>query len=189
LTAYRNEIEMGGALTSAAGGTLVSPGWARYSTDGVPWVVTPPQNLTATCVGSSVFMHITASNGYATSYQWRKNGTPLSDGPMPGGSYILGTHSNRMQMDFLTVADNGQYDCVISTCVPVTSAAATLTVCYANCDCSIAAPALNVQDFSCFLTRFASGEGYANCDGSTQSPVLNVQDFSCFLVRFAAGCP
>jgi DNA-binding beta-propeller fold protein YncE len=60
--------------------------------------------------------------------------------------------------------------------------------CYANCDGSTTPPVLNVQDFSCFLNAFASGESYANCDGSTTEPVLNVQDFSCFLNAFAAGC-
>jgi hypothetical protein len=60
--------------------------------------------------------------------------------------------------------------------------------CYANCDGSTAAPALNFADFSCFLQRFASGDPYANCDTSTQPPVLNVADFSCFLQRYASGC-
>jgi hypothetical protein len=60
--------------------------------------------------------------------------------------------------------------------------------CYANCDGSTAAPVLNVNDFNCFLNRFAAGDSYANCDGSTAPPVLNVNDFNCFLNRFAAGC-
>ena len=29
---------------------------------------------------------------------------------------------------------------------------------------------------------------YANCDASTLTPVLNVNDFTCFLNRYAAGC-
>jgi hypothetical protein len=60
--------------------------------------------------------------------------------------------------------------------------------CYANCDGSIGTPVLTVQDFGCFLNRFAAGDSYANCDGSTTAPVLTVQDFGCFLNRFAAGC-
>ncbi len=60
--------------------------------------------------------------------------------------------------------------------------------CYANCDNSTTAPALNVLDFSCFLNRFAAGDTYANCDHSTTAPVLNVLDFSCFINSFAAGC-
>ena len=61
--------------------------------------------------------------------------------------------------------------------------------CYANCDGSTVAPALNVNDFICFLTRFAAGDTYANCDHSITPPVLNVLDFGCFLNQFAAGCP
>ncbi len=60
--------------------------------------------------------------------------------------------------------------------------------CYANCDGSTGQPFLNVQDFSCFLQKFAAGAAYANCDASTTAPTLNVQDFSCFLNKFASGC-
>jgi hypothetical protein len=62
-------------------------------------------------------------------------------------------------------------------------------VCYANCDGSTTPPVLNVQDFTCFLQRYAAGESYANCDQSTVAPVLNVLDFTCFLQRYAEGCP
>jgi hypothetical protein len=61
--------------------------------------------------------------------------------------------------------------------------------CYANCDRSTTAPVLNVEDFTCFINRFAHGDCYANCDRSTTPPVLNVEDFTCFLSRFAQGCP
>jgi hypothetical protein len=60
--------------------------------------------------------------------------------------------------------------------------------CYANCDGSTSQPILNVNDFSCFLSRYAAGDAYANCDQSTAPPVLNVADFSCFLQAYSAGC-
>ena len=60
--------------------------------------------------------------------------------------------------------------------------------CYPNCDGSTTAPVLTVNDFTCFLNRFAAGSAYANCDGSTTAPVLNVNDFVCFINRFGAGC-
>ncbi len=60
--------------------------------------------------------------------------------------------------------------------------------CYANCDGSATPPTLNVNDFNCFINRFAAGDGYANCDGSTTPPVLNTLDFVCFLNAFVAGC-
>ena len=64
-----------------------------------------------------------------------------------------------------------------------------LPACYANCDNSTLAPVLNVNDFSCFINRYAAGHVYANCDNSTNAPILNVNDFSCYLNRYAAGCP
>lgn len=70
-----------------------------------------------------------------------------------------------------------------------TFASPNAPTCYANCDGSTVAPALNVNDFVCFLTKYAAGESYANCDGSSVQPVLNVNDFVCFQTRFAQGCP
>ncbi len=64
-----------------------------------------------------------------------------------------------------------------------------LPACYANCDGSAGAPLLNVNDFVCFLNRFAARDPWANCDGSTTPPVLNALDFTCFLNAFSAGCP
>jgi hypothetical protein len=61
--------------------------------------------------------------------------------------------------------------------------------CYANCDESTLAPALNIADFVCFQQRFAAGSPYANCDGSTSVPTLDLNDFVCFIQRYAAGCP
>jgi hypothetical protein len=61
--------------------------------------------------------------------------------------------------------------------------------CYANCDNSSVSPILNVNDFHCFLNKYAAGDTYCNCDASTIAPVLNVNDFTCFINRYAAGCP
>jgi hypothetical protein len=61
--------------------------------------------------------------------------------------------------------------------------------CYANCDGSTVPPVLNVEDFTCFINKYARNDPYANCDGSTTQPILNVEDFSCFISRFVQGCP
>ena len=60
--------------------------------------------------------------------------------------------------------------------------------CYANCDGTLVAPYLNINDFLCFQARFAAGDSYANCDNSTIPPVLNVNDFVCFQGKYAEGC-
>jgi hypothetical protein len=77
-----------------------------------------------------------------------------------------------------------------------------IRACYANCDGSIVAPILNVDDFTCFINQFAQAMSqlptlsqplqwmqYANCDGSTTAPILNIDDFTCFINEFARGCP
>jgi len=56
-------------------------------------------------------------------------------------------------------------------------------------DWSALSPILNVNDFQCFMNKFAAGDSYANCDGSTAPPILNVADFICFMNKYAAGCP
>jgi hypothetical protein len=63
-----------------------------------------------------------------------------------------------------------------------------VNTCYANCDNSTAPPILNINDFQCFLNRYAAGDSYANCDNSTTPPVLNALDFQCFITAFSAGC-
>jgi hypothetical protein len=61
--------------------------------------------------------------------------------------------------------------------------------CQANCDGSTTPPILNVNDFTCFINKYAAGDSGANCDCSTVEPVLNVNDFTCFINKYAAGCP
>jgi hypothetical protein len=73
--------------------------------------------------------------------------------------------------------------------IAVTDIYPGLPTCYANCDQSTLSPILNVNDFTCFLNRYAQGHVYANCDLSTVAPILNVNDFTCFMNRYAQGCP
>lgn len=116
------------------------------------------------------------------TYRWRKDCTDLVD-----GGRISGATTPTLTISGALTSDAGRYDVRVGG---VHSHSAELAVsCYANCDGSTAAPALNVADFSCFLQKFAGGDAYANCDRSTTAPVLNVADFTCFLRQFAAGCP
>ncbi len=103
-------------------------------------------------------------------------GSPFSLDLSGDGQYILAgsksIHAN-------TMGNGGQVDLLKH---PIAQS------CYANCDNSTTPPTLNVNDFNCFLNRYAAGESYANCDNSTSPPVLNVNDFNCFLNKYAAGC-
>jgi probable HAF family extracellular repeat protein len=77
---------------------------------------------------------------------------------------------------------DGEYEGWVATLTP------GMLTCYPNCDLSGVPPVLNVNDFLCFLSRFATGDSYANCDQSTSPPILNVNEFVCFTGAFAAGC-
>lgn len=132
-----------------------------------------------------------------SSYQWYKYNVALNaldtigDGPTGTGSTISGTATATLTISNPGGADNGSYYCrATNTCgtSDYTGAYARLYG-YANCDNSTVAPVLNVNDFQCFMNKFAAEDPwYPNCDGSTAQPVLNVNDFQCFLNTFATAC-
>jgi hypothetical protein len=135
--------------------------------------------------GQPATLQVTATGIGTLAYQWRRNGSALTD-----GGRISGAHTNTLGIAPAVIADAGQYDVVVTNdCGSVTSTAATLAIqCYANCDGSAVPPVLTANDFQCFLNAFAGGQSYANCDGSVVPPVLTANDFQCFLNVFAAGC-
>jgi hypothetical protein len=146
----------------------------------------PPVRVFA-AQGAPVSLSVTVSGNGPLSYQWRRWRVPLSNGPT-----ISGVNTAMLTINPAGCTDDGLYDVVVTDqCGIGISDAATLDVlcppepCYADCDHSLA---LNVGDFTCFLSRFAAGAPEANCDGSTTPPVLNVNDFVCFQAAFAAGC-
>jgi hypothetical protein len=55
--------------------------------------------------------------------------------------------------------------------------------CFADCNGD---GLLNLSDFGCFTTRFATGDSYADCNGDG---LRNLSDFGCFQTKFALGCP
>jgi hypothetical protein len=55
--------------------------------------------------------------------------------------------------------------------------------CYPDCDGD---GALSIDDFVCYQTYFAFGDGYADCDGNG---TLSIDDFICYQTFFAIGCP
>jgi subtilisin-like proprotein convertase family protein len=77
------------------------------------------------CSGNDVTFSVTAT-GSGLSYQWRKNGSPLTD-----GGNVSGANSAVLNLVNLTAADAANYSVTVSgltPCAPVTSEAATLTV-------------------------------------------------------------
>jgi hypothetical protein len=88
-----------------------------------PSITTQPVNQTP-CIGNTATFTV-AATGTGLTYQWRKGGSPLSN-----GGNISGVTSPTLTISNVAAGDVGSYDVVISgTCPPsVTSNAATLTV-------------------------------------------------------------
>ncbi len=60
---------------------------------------------------------------------------------------------------------------------------ASTVSCYPDCNGDAL---LNLADFGCFQTKFATQNMYADCNGDS---ILNLADFGCFQTKFAIGCP
>ena len=183
---YHEEIQVGGSFGTVRNGAYESPGWGRYNDLGAVWIAYHPESAVKPC-GANYAPNCQPAGGYGgLSYQWRKNGVPLVNGPTGTGSTIVGANGN-FAIGNVGLPDQGVYDCVITNCGgSAVSDPATLTVtgcCYANCT---GGGGLTVADFGCFQTQFAAANAYADCNGDG---ALTVADFGCFQTRFAAGCP
>jgi hypothetical protein len=188
MAVWDDQLHVGGQFTLA--GDRATPYWATWS-EAAPRGRVSPSTAIA-CGGNTVELALETQGVGPYALQWRRNGVALADGPTGSGSSISGATTGTLTITSAGVADAGAYDCRITRpgCSRSgLSSPASVEACYANCDCSVVAPTLNVLDFNCFLSHFAAGDPYANCDGSTTPPVLNVLDFNCFLSAFALGCP
>jgi hypothetical protein len=112
--------------------------------------------------GQTASFSLVSSPTSGATYQWRRNGSALSDAPTGTGSVTTGVHTSTLTWSYATLADNGSViDCVVSGgCGSVVSNPVGLGVtipCYANCDGSSVPPILNANDFACFLNKYAAG--------------------------------
>jgi hypothetical protein len=113
-------------IWASFGGTTAVPGLGavRFLVDATtapPVIITQPQNVVATNGGTAAFT-VVATN--AIGYQWRFNGTNLTD-----GVNVSGSKTNMLVMSNVSLASEGTYDVVLSnTHGPATSAGAQLVL-------------------------------------------------------------
>ncbi|MBL9032620.1 MAG: immunoglobulin domain-containing protein [Phycisphaerae bacterium] len=164
--------------TNSCGSATSNPAIVQVTEQ--PFIDTQPTNQVVALGGTATFT-LVCNTPPPINFQWLQDGFP-----------IPGANSSTLVIPNVGPEHEGSYRCLINNlCGNANSTVVTLTIgetCYPNCDGSTVAPILNVNDFTCFLNKFAANDTYANCDGSTTAPVLNVNDFTCFLNKFAAGC-
>ena len=95
----------------------------RIGYAGPPTIVTSPQNLTV-AAGASPAFTVTAGGGAPRSaYQWKFNGTPLTN-----NAQISGAQSNILTLTSVALTNAGTYQVVVTNAAGLTNASATLTV-------------------------------------------------------------
>lgn len=123
--------------------------------------------------------------GPALTYQWHKNGVPLTDGPTPNGSSINGSTSDTLTLIGVRSDDVGQYHARVSnTCGSVASNTATLEVCIADFNCSGGTP--DDADVDAFFLAWNNGEASADLNASGGTP--DDADVDHFFTRWNMGC-
>jgi hypothetical protein len=91
--------------------------------DTCPTIYDHPQDASV-ALGAPVVMAIDAGGTWPRSYQWRRNGQPLSDGPR-----VLGATSYTVTINPVEAGDAGAYDCIVTNnCGSLTSDTGQLTI-------------------------------------------------------------
>ncbi len=180
-------------LVSNSCGTVTSNAAALTVNTG-PGITSHPAAASVSA-GSPAGFSVSATGSPAPTYQWRKNGSNLSD-----GGTISGATTASLSISATVAGDAGSYDVVVSnSCGTTTSNAAALTVssgCVADYDdgSGTGTPdgGVTIDDLLYYLTLFEAGDIDADVDDGSGTNTLDggvtIDDLLYYLVRFEAGC-
>ncbi|MDX2149018.1 MAG: PQQ-dependent sugar dehydrogenase [Planctomycetota bacterium] len=158
---------------------------ACWALNGATTITNQPQDATLRAGQNAAFtVQVTGAGPF--TFQWRRDGAPLSDGPAPGGGTIDGSRRRALSIAQVAGADAGQYSCVITgPCGEVVSSVATLAVtprCPADFNNDGQADFFDYLDFA---NAFAGDDPAADFDANGQVDFFDYLDFA---GAFAAGC-
>lgn len=187
----------GGSFTRAGG--IPSSAIAKWSVAGPgPTIVQPPTQQAA-MVGQSASFSVMAMGKGALSYQWRIEGTDLTD----GGS-VFGATDDTLTIDPVSLSDAGHYDVVVhDDCGSVTSPAAmlmlgcsTVAECQDQNVCTLDACTVGACSNSPILYANTNGDAFVNgddvlclLDTTGGNPASAICQGSSFEERDIAPCP
>ncbi|HLO40213.1 MAG TPA: GC-type dockerin domain-anchored protein [Phycisphaerales bacterium] len=166
-----------GVLLSFLGASLDVPGPEQVRITG-----DPPH--AAVHIGDTAVFSI-ETTGTVTSYAWRMNGVPLSDGSLPSGAEVSGSSTSTLTIDHVSFMEDGaELSCrVQGACTDVESVAGVLTVlCPSDHDGS---GFVDTDDFDSFVAAFEAGTDDADFDGTG---FVDTDDFDAFIRAFESGC-
>ncbi|MFT3685530.1 MAG: GC-type dockerin domain-anchored protein [Phycisphaerales bacterium] len=176
-------------------GNVFAAHMSQYTFGGsAPLISHQPAPVVA-CVSGSASFSVTSTPGAGqdgpTSYQWRKDGSPLGAAANPSAATAT------LSLTGLQTADRGDYTCVVSNaCGAATTSPARLLVSPADMGTTGGTPgadgAYNNNDFIAFINAFFAGDTRADlgkAGGVTGNDGLfDNNDFIAFISLFFAGC-
>ncbi|MBY0111443.1 MAG: hypothetical protein K2Y21_01375 [Phycisphaerales bacterium] len=116
-----------------------------------PVLIQTPETQT-TCLLGTVPLRVSAIGAGTLTYQWRRNGVNMVDGPLASGALVAGANTANMIIAGFNYADEGTYDVVITgDCGGVVSGTATVLICASDLNCD---NVVNDGDFSVFAPAY-----------------------------------
>lgn len=100
--------------------TMTGPTWSFTTIDPTPDILVQPFSQVrgpANEKPDALFSVVGTAPVGVLSYQWNKDGSPLSDGPTGNGSTISGAADPCLVIAGVTMADVGEYHCTVTTTV------------------------------------------------------------------------
>ncbi len=177
LRSFHGEVWSGGTFTTA--GDVVASGLARWTDNGIPWLVLDAPAQIQSCQGTASLGVVPTSGYPEATYRWRRDGSELLDEQ----DHIFGAGTPQLNLSHAGPEDAGVYDCAVSgNCGSEASVGTILTVCPSDFDCS---GFVDTDDFDAFVRTFAAGDSSADVDGTG---FVDTDDFDVFVRAFEAGC-
>ncbi len=150
-----------------------------------PNVTTDPTSQTVNA-GVNVQFSVVATGTAPLSYQWRRNGSNLSN-----GGNISGATNATLTITDVAEANEGSYDCVVTNgCGNDTSLAATLTVNPVPCAGDLNGDGLvDLVDLTTLLANFGTPSGAARAQGDLDGDGdVDLSDLATLLSQFGSVC-
>lgn len=161
---------------------------ATLTVSSYPVFTQQPANQTVNVGASAAFNVAVQGQFFNYSYQWRKNGSNLSD-----DATISGSLSQSLNIDPVAQSDNGSYDCVVTTIAggcSTTSNTATLTVNSGACNGDLTGDnSVDLSDVTIVLGNYGlTGATYSqgDLDGNTN---VDLSDIAIILSLYGNTCP
>jgi hypothetical protein len=202
LKARSDTLYVGGTTFSRVGADIVSPTLARWRDNAGLFIASQPIDTSAALHGAVQFSVRAAGAAAGATYQWRRGGQPLADGPTTSGATVTGSATPMLVVSGVGGLDAGTYDCLITRecAAGIVSDGVQLTV-VGSCPADLGATGgvagqdgiLDNNDFVVFIDYFFGNDPRADV-GQTgglpgQDGQFNNNDFVVFVDQFFAGCP